>query len=141
MVFENLLVLLIAAKEKCPQEVAFKYLDRYLEHGTNFKRPPVFSWTPEDIQDVMKFKQEGISNEEIGSYYGVKANTIKSLFYKKTTQSPVDEPRRRGTKLEVQEMLKLNKQGWKPRELAEKFDIKIHTVYSRIKKAKQKAEV
>lgn len=140
MVFENLVALLIAAERKCPQEVAFKYVDR-LGHETEFKRAPVFSWTPEDIQDVMKFKQEGISNEEIGSYYGVKANTIENLSYKKITKAPADERRKRGTKIEIQEMLKLNKQGWKPRELAGKFDIKIHTVYSRIKKAKQKAEV
>ncbi|RMD04934.1 hypothetical protein D9O40_00875 [Clostridium autoethanogenum] len=140
MVFENMVALLIAAEKKCPQEVAFKYLDR-LGRETEFKRAPVFSWTYEDMQDVLKFRQEGISDEEIASYYGVKASTIVGLFYKKITKTTSIKPRKRGTRAEIQEMLKLSDKGYKPRELANKFHINMRTVYSRIQKSKKKAEV
>lgn len=137
MVFENMVALLIAAEKKCPQEVAFKYLDR-LEYGTEFKREPVFSWTPQDIQDVLKFRQEGISDEEIGSYYGVKAGTIVRLFYKKINTSASIKLRKRGTRAEIEKMLELSNQGFSARELSDKFHINIQTVYNRIQKARKK---
>ncbi|MEY7998644.1 hypothetical protein AB8U03_00260 [Clostridium sp. Mt-5] len=138
MIFENMVALLIAAEKECPQEVAFKYLDRYLEDGPDFKQVPKFRWTPQDIEDVMRLRQEGISDEEIGSYYGVKADTIVHIFYRGIARSMGIKHKKRAPKSEIQEMLKLKEQGWKSRELAEKFNTNIHTVYSRIYKAKKR---
>jgi hypothetical protein len=89
MVFENLMALWIAVEKQCPQEVAFKYLDRYIENGPDFKQMPKFRWTPQDIQDVLKFRQEGISDLEISSYYGVKKTTLHSVICRKKREMRV----------------------------------------------------
>ncbi|KAA8676170.1 hypothetical protein [Clostridium sp. HV4-5-A1G] len=81
MVFENLMALWIAIEKECPQEVAFKYLDRYLGDGP--KQAPKFRWTPQDVEDVMKFRKEGINCAEIGSYYGLKGASISYLLCRK----------------------------------------------------------
>lgn len=141
MVFENLMALWIAVEKQCPQEVAFKYLDNCLENGPDFKRSPKFRWTPQDIQDVMRFREQGINWDEIGSYYGMKGDSIIHLFYTNTAGKMRIEHKKRASKSEIQEMLKLKEQGWKPRELAEKFNTNIHTVYSRIYKAKKRVGV
>jgi hypothetical protein len=60
MVFENLMALWIAVEKQCPQEVAFK-----------------------DVEDVMKFRKEGINCTEIGSYYGLKGASISYLLCRK----------------------------------------------------------
>jgi hypothetical protein len=83
MVFENLMALWIAVEKQCPQEVAFKYLDRYIENGPDFKQMPKFRWTLEDMQDVFRLRHEGVSDEEISSYYGVKKTTLQSVICRK----------------------------------------------------------
>lgn len=47
IVFENLLALLIAVEKKCTQEVAFKYLDQYMQTKNNCKKKLNFKWTDE----------------------------------------------------------------------------------------------
>lgn len=79
--FENLLALLIAIEKECPPEVAFKYLDKYLESG-DYKKKPRFKWTDKDIEDVIKLKNQGITQKEISSYYGLEESGMCRIVKK-----------------------------------------------------------
>jgi hypothetical protein len=79
MVFENLMALLIAVENQCPQEVAFKMLDRYME-GKKVTKKPSFPWTFNDVQDITRLYAAGVKQGEIGSYYGVKGDNISKLI-------------------------------------------------------------
>lgn len=74
MVFDNLMALHISIRKQCPPEVAFKCLDKYAALK-EFKMPR-FDWTERDIRDALKFKEEGLTWSEIGSYYGMTASGV-----------------------------------------------------------------
>ncbi|MHC1683447.1 MAG: hypothetical protein AB6733_10905 [Clostridiaceae bacterium] len=79
IVFENLIALHIAIEKQCPQEVAFKYLDNYLNNKPMIHKP-CFKWTNEDIQDVKNLRKLGLGFDEIGSYYGLKVSAINKVY-------------------------------------------------------------
>lgn len=84
MYFENIVALWIAIEKECPQEVAFKYLDRYLEDNPKkIKGNLRFKWTNEDIQDIKKFREQGLTYKEISEIYCVSYHTINSIFKNK----------------------------------------------------------
>lgn len=86
MVFENLMVLWIAIEKNCSQEVAFKYFDKVISSKEGRPRElPYFSWTPEDIQDILIFRKEGLTYKEIGSYYGVSDHSIFVIIKRRGT--------------------------------------------------------
>ncbi|WP_155241927.1 hypothetical protein [Clostridium pasteurianum] len=64
----------VAIRRNCPPEIAFKYIDNlaWLER----KRSPNFDWIEKDVKDVLKFREEGLSWSEIGSYYGTTASGV-----------------------------------------------------------------
>jgi len=77
LIFENLVILWIAIEKVCPPETAFKYFDKALNSKQGRPRElPYFSWTPEDIQDLLAFREKGLTYKEIGSYYGVSDHSI-----------------------------------------------------------------
>lgn len=79
MVFENLIALHIAIENQCPQETAFKYLDRLLA-GKKVIRKPQFPWTDKDKEDVIKLKAAGVKGNEISRYYGVDPAVITRIL-------------------------------------------------------------
>lgn len=79
IVFENLIALHIAIEKECPQEVAFKYLDNYLNNKPMIHKP-CFKWTDEDIQDVRNLRKLGLGLDEIGSYYGLTFSSINKIY-------------------------------------------------------------
>lgn len=87
MYFENLVALYIAVEKQCTQEMAFQYLDKFAE-GIIDKKPR-FKYSDEDIQDINKFKQQGLSCEEIAKIYFTTTNSIYGALqrYKKSCRS------------------------------------------------------
>jgi hypothetical protein len=83
MVFENLVALWIAVEKQCPPETAFKWLDNYLENGDGFKKKPKFSWTREDVQDVIRLREGGVAWKEIADCYGLKMDPMQSTICRK----------------------------------------------------------
>lgn len=70
MCFENLVALHIAIEQQCPQETAFKYLDRILNgNPKGYSNKPQFAWTTEDIKDIKRFRKQGLTYKEIADIY------------------------------------------------------------------------
>ncbi|ABQ23621.1 helix-turn-helix domain-containing protein [Clostridium kluyveri] len=133
MVFENFTALLIAAENEWPPETAFRYLDSILENK-NMEKKPIFKWTPKDIQDVLKFKEEGLKHREIASYYGVSTWVISRISYLEGAS------RKNISGKIIEEMIKLYKCGWKVKDIAKKYNIHPGTVYKKMENARKKVE-
>lgn len=77
MIFDNLMALHISIQRSCPPEIAFKYLDN--PAWFNRKKKPTFNWSDGDMQDILKFRQEGLTWREIGSYYNTSPGALFHL--------------------------------------------------------------
>lgn len=82
MYFENLIALHIAIEKHCTPEMAFKYLDKVLEGEI---QPKIrHEWGNKEVEDIKKFRLQGLSFSKIGEIYCTTASNIfKVLNYKK----------------------------------------------------------
>ncbi|GAB6149850.1 hypothetical protein Z965_02465 [Clostridium novyi A str. BKT29909] len=82
MYLENLVALHIAIEKHYTPEMAFRYLDKVLEGEANPRIHQI--WTNKDLEDIKKFRAQGLSFSKIGELYGTTAQAIfKVLDYKK----------------------------------------------------------
>ncbi|AEB75871.1 MULTISPECIES: hypothetical protein [Clostridium] len=82
MYLENLVALHIAIEKHYTPEMAFKYLDKILDGEV---KPKIRrEWSSKEIEDIKKFKSEGLSFSKIGEIYCTTASNIfKVLDYRK----------------------------------------------------------
>lgn len=91
MCFENLVALYIAIEKQCPQETAFKYLNRLLDgNPKKHNNKPQFIWTSEDIEDIKKFRKQGLTYKEIAKIYFTTDQTIYCVL-KRNKKKPFAE--------------------------------------------------
>lgn len=80
MYLDNLMALWVAMEEKTTPEVAFKIVDLRSEGKFNLK--PNFDWTPENEEDLVKLRNQGLTIYELGEIYGVGFYTISRRLKK-----------------------------------------------------------
>lgn len=95
---ENLLALWIAIKKNCPPEVAFKYIDKFLDGDTDcLKKELYFKWTNKEVESLIKFREEGLTYKEIAEIYGVGERSIINAIKNYRKKEPFTE----GSKLKI----------------------------------------
>lgn len=92
----NLLALWIAIMKNCTPEVAFKYMDKFLDGDTDcLEKELYFKWTNKEIESLIKFREEGLTYKEIAEIYGVGERSIINAIKNYKKRVPV------GTKLKI----------------------------------------
>jgi len=90
MYFENLVALHIAIEKQCPQETAFKYLDRLLDgKSRKHNNKPKFIWTSDDIEDIKRFRKQGLTYKGIAKIYFTTDDTIFQVLRRNKKKSPL----------------------------------------------------
>lgn len=72
---ENICAFWVAVEKGCTVETAFDYVE-------NDRKRPYTIITPEDIEDMKKMKEQGLTQRAIGEIYGLHETSISSYIKK-----------------------------------------------------------